>query len=378
MQPASPIPVAVFITSFHPGGTERQMTELIQRLDRSRFDVRVVCTHKEGAWLRTVESCAPVTAFPIRGFAHPTMVAQGSAFARWCRAEGIAVVQSCDLYGNIFALPLAAMGGVPVRIGSRRELNPDKTRTQIALQRHAYRCAQAVVANSRAAASQLDSEGVAPGRVRVIPNGVDLDRFRPVVRERPVTTVISVANLRREKAHECLLAAAATLAPRHPQLRYVIVGGGPRAEELQALAHTLGVADRVRFLGHREDVTELLAAADVFVLPSRSEAFPNGALEAMAAGLPVVACRVGGLIDLVEHGRTGLLVPPDDPAALAAALASLVQSPATARAFGAAARAEVAARYSYDRMVAGFEQLYVTELQAAGWPQAARMSPEAA
>jgi glycosyltransferase involved in cell wall biosynthesis len=257
-------------------------------------------------------------------------------------------------------------------------LNPDKTRTQIALQRHAYRFAHAIVANSRAAAARLHDEGIAAERVKVIANGVDLDRFRPVLRERPVTTVISVANLRREKAHECLLDAAARLAPRHPALRYTIVGDGPRADELQALAWTLGIADRVRFLGHREDVTELLADADVFVLPSRSEAFPNGALEAMAAGLPVVACRVGGLTDLVEHGRTGLLVPPDDPAALADALDALVRSPGTARTFGGAARAEVAARYSYDRMVAGFEELYVTELKAAGWPAAARLSPEAA
>src|SRR5512140_3342724 len=129
------IPVAVFLTSFSPGGTERQMTELIQRLDRSRFDVHVACFHREGAWLPRVEACAPVTEFPIGGFARPATIARAASFARWCRERGIAVLQSCALYANTFALPSAALARGPVRIGSRRELNPDKTPGHMALQR---------------------------------------------------------------------------------------------------------------------------------------------------------------------------------------------------------------------------------------------------
>lgn len=377
MKPAPQIPVAVFLTGFHPGGTERQMTELIQRLDRSRFDVHVACFQREGAWLPRVEACAPVTAFPIRGFARPATLAQAARFARWCRTHRIALLQTCDLYANTFALPAAALAGVPVRIGSRRELNPDKSAGQIALQRHAYRCAHAIVANSRAAARQLESEGVAADRVRVIPNGVDADRFgqRPI--GLAVTTILTVANLRSEKAHEVLLAAAAQLR-RYSYLRYVIAGDGPRATELRALAERLGVAAQVRFLGHREDVPALLADADAFVLPSRSEAFPNGAIEAMAAGLPVIASRVGGLLDLIDDGRTGLLVPPDDPGALAAALESLILSPARAAMLGAAARSDVTRRYSFGRMVGGFEDLYLAQLHTAGVPAGPRVSSRAA
>jgi glycosyltransferase involved in cell wall biosynthesis len=360
---APQIPVAVFITSFHPGGTERQMTELIQRLDRTRFDVRVACFHKEGAWLPRVEACAPVTAFPIKGFARPGTLAQAAAFARWCRAQRIAVVQTCDLYANTFALPAAALGGVPVRIGSRRELNPDKSAGQIALQRHAYRCAHTVVANSRAAARQLEAEGLATARIEVIPNGVTVERFAPRAATGRVATVLTVANLRPEKAHEVLLDAAARLAPVHPGLRYLIAGDGPRLSELRDLAHRLGVADRVEFLGHREDVPALLAAADAFVLPSRSEAFPNGAIEAMAAGLPVIASAAGGLLDLIESGKTGLLVPPDDAGALADAIDSLVLSPARAAALGSAAREDVTRRYSFERMVRSFEDLYLSKLE---------------
>ena len=193
------------------------MTELIQRLDRNLFDVHVACFQHEGAWLPRVEACATVTAFPIRGFARPATLARAASFARWCRARRIAVLQTCDLYANTFALPAAALAGVPVRIGSRRELNPDKTRGQIALQRQAYRCAHGVVANSRAAARQLEAEGLPADRVRIIPNGVSLDRFaaRPMG-ARAITTILTVANLRPEKAHDVLLAAAAQLLPRHP------------------------------------------------------------------------------------------------------------------------------------------------------------------
>jgi glycosyltransferase involved in cell wall biosynthesis len=379
VKPAPQIPVAVFLTGFHPGGTERQMTELIRRLDRERFDVRVACFQHEGAWLPQVEACAPVTAFPIRGFARPGTLARAAEFARWCRGHRIAILQTCDFYANTFALPAAALAGVPVRIGSRRELNPDKSARQIALQRQAYRCAHAVVANSRAAERQLQSEGIPRDRIRIIPNGVSADRFSPPMPSgRPVTTVLTVANLRAEKAHEVLLAAAAHLRSRHPHLHFVIAGDGPRAAELRTLAATLGVETQVTFLGHREDVPALLAAADVFVLPSRSEAFPNGAVEAMAAGVPVIASRVGGLVDLVDDGRTGLLVTPDDPAALAAALESLVLSPARAAALGASAREEVSRRYSFDRMVRGFEDLYLSHLQTAGVPVSPRISPRAA
>jgi glycosyltransferase involved in cell wall biosynthesis len=358
----------MFLTSFHPGGTERQMTELIQRIDRDRFDVHVACFHKEGAWLERVEACAPVTAFPIHGFARPATLARAAAFARWCRLQRIAIVQTCDLYANSFALPASALAGVAVRLGSRRELNPDKSAAQIALQRHAYRCAHGVIANSNAAASVLETEGIPRQRIHVIANGVSLERFSQRSAQRSVNTIITVANLRQEKAHEVLLAAAARLAPRYPNLQVLIVGDGPRAAELRALATTLGVGTQVSFLGHREDIPALLAQADAYVLPSRSEAFPNGAIEAMAAGLPVVASRVGGLLDLIDDGRTGLLVKPDDPSALADALESLVLSPAHAAKLGASAREEVTRRYAFDRMVRAFEDLYLSQLGTAGAP----------
>jgi glycosyltransferase involved in cell wall biosynthesis len=358
------IPVAVFMTRFEPGGTERQMTELIRRLDSERFRVHVVCFHREGAWLpRVVERAASIVEFPIHGFARAATVRQFLSFARWCRRERIAVVQTCDLYTNIFGLPGAALAGVPVRIGSRRELNPDKSAWQIRMQRQAYRCATKVVANSPAAAQILEHEGLAPTSIALIANGLDLAAFPGRNAPQRIRTIVTVANLRPEKSHETLIAAASMLVGVYPALKFQIVGDGPRRRALEELAAARGLSAHLEFLGHRDDVPAVLASADAFVLPSRSEAFPNSAIEAMAAELPVVASAVGGLLDLIDHGRTGLLVPPTDPEALAAALRSLIEDPARAAAIGAAARADVRQRYSFDRMIASFEDLYVPGLQ---------------
>jgi glycosyltransferase involved in cell wall biosynthesis len=366
------IPVAVFLTRFEPGGTERQMTELIRRLDPARFTVHVACFEKAGAWLpRVEERAASVVEFPINGFAKPSTWRRMTAFARWCRRERIAVVQTCDLYANIFGLPGAALAGVPVRIGSRRELNPDKSPGQIRLQRHAYRCATKVVANSPAATAMLVEEGLATGSIAVIPNGLAPEAYADRKLDGRVRRFITVANLRREKSHETLIAAAEMLARDYPDLRFQLVGGGPRRAELEAFAAARGVASQIEFLGHREDVPALLAEADAFVLPSRSEAFPNGAIEAMAAGLPVVASAVGGLLDLIDDGRTGRLVPPGDPEALAAAMRRLIEQPAEAEAMGRAARAVALTQYSFERMVGGFETLYLSGLRERARARAA-------
>jgi len=363
------VPVAIFLTSFDAGGTERQMTELIRRLDTDRYLVHAVCSRHEGQCLpRVRERAASVVCFPVHGFGRPSTAAAIVRFARWCRREGIAVVQTCDFYANVFGLPGARLAGVPVRIGSRRELNPDKSDRQIALQRMAYRCATHVVANSPSAVEILRQEQVHTPQVAMIPNGIDLRAHRVSRTGGPVRRVITVANLRPEKNHETLFAAAALLAPSCPDLRYQVVGDGARRAELEALARARAIDHLVEFLGHRDDVPALLAAADLFVLPSRSEAFPNGAIEAMAAGLPVVASDVGGLRDLVDPGRTGILVPPADPDALAGAMRSLVADPARAAAMGTAARDDIESRFSFERMVREFDSLYQSALHARqGW-----------
>jgi glycosyltransferase involved in cell wall biosynthesis len=208
---------------------------------------------------------------------------------------------------------------------------------------------------------------VAPERIRVIWSAVDPEALRPsatreVLRaqlgagpEMPVLLV--AANLVRRKGVDVLLAAVAALAPRSRSTLWV-AGDGPERAELESAAARLGIAERVRFLGRRSDVPDLLEACDVFVLPARQEGLGVAALEAMARGRPVVASAVGGLAEIVIPERTGLLVPPDDAAALAAALDRLLADPGLARRLGAAGAARVAEHFLAEQMVSAYEALY--------------------
>lgn len=354
------------MSSFAPGGTERQMIELIRRLDRRRWDVHVACLRSGGAWTSRVAEAAPVTQFPLKSFRHPDTLAQMHAFGHWCRERGILVLQTTDLPSNIFGLAAAAFAQVPVRIGSRRDVTPGRSVPETACQRAAYACAHRIVANCRAAAHQLETERVPSRKIRVIYNGVDRQRAAPVARCAPLRRLVTVANLRPEKGHDVLLGAATDVLDFFPDATLELVGDGSQRARLEAAAAALGIGNSIAFSGHCDDVTARLDAADIFVLPSRSEAFPNALLEAMTAGLPIVASRVGGVLEVVRDGETGLLVPPDDPGALGAAIRRLIADPALAGRLGAAARADVTARYSFNRMVAAFDSLYLTELSRRG------------
>jgi L-malate glycosyltransferase len=362
-----PIPIVSVMTSFDPGGTERQMIELARRLDPARWTVHVACFHTRGAWFsRVKEVAASIAVFPVTSFQSPEALKHLWAFARWCRAQKIAVVHTTELYSNIFGLPGAALAGVPVRIGNRREINPDKSAAQIALQRAAYGAAHKIVANSRAAADRLRAERVPARKITVIPNGLDFGTVKPHSRRARLRKVIVVANLRPEKGHDVLLDAAVEVLRRFPDAHIECVGSGPLLESLIARADARAMLHAVTFLGQRDDVPARLADADLFVLPSRSEAFPNAVLEAMAAGLPIVASGVGGILELIDDDRTGLLVPAGEPQPLADRICRLMADPALAARLGDAAREETRARYAFDRMVAAFERLYLSELTRRG------------
>lgn len=371
--------VVLLLTSFDVGGTERQMVELAKRLDQSRFRAHLACFHQRGRLLDEIPERIPVRAFPVKGFANPRAIVQLGAFATWCRSIGADIVHTCDLYGNIFGLPGAALAGVPVRIGNRREiLTGDKSRAQLTGQRLAYRAAHAVVANSSAARDQLEVEGVPAERIRLIANGLDPATFTPPAPRAAGKRIVMVANLRAEKGHDTLLAAAPRILERHPDATFTFVGEGPRREPLEVLVRALGIGSRVRFAGECRDVAPVLREHDLFVLPSRSEAFPNALIEAMATALPVVATRVGGIPEVVRDGVNGRLVPPDDAAALSAAVISLFDDPAQAAALGQAARLDVERHYTIDRMVERFEQLYLAEIETHVWNRGNRRHSRAA
>ena len=359
MTSAAPIPIGFLFSSFAPGGTERQMSELVRRLDPARWQVHVGCFRAEGAWLDRVREVAPVTDFHIRSLRRAETIGRARAFARWCRENNIAVLHTADCPSNIFGQPAAAFARVPVRIANRRDVNPGRAAHELVAQRIGYAFAHRVVANCGAAADRLRLERVPSRKISVVPNGLDFEAYAPLEPRALVRRVATVANLRREKGHDVLLEAAAIVVRQFPDARFDIVGAGPELAALRARAEALGLGAVVSFLGHSEDVPARLAAADLFVLPSRSEAFPNALLEAMAIGLPAIASSVGGIPEVIGHQRSGMLVPPDDPVALACEISRLMADPARAAQIGAAARAQ-ARDFSFASMVAAFERVYLT------------------
>ncbi len=226
----------------------------------------------------------------------------------------------------------------------------------------ALRGAAAVVGVSGAVTRRL--AGIVPAeRLHTVPNGVTgLERVAPgeLSPGRPV--VLSVANLYTSKGHATVLDALARLAPTHADIVYAVVGDGPQRGHLESRARELGLSARVLFLGWiaHDQVLALMARADAFVLPSAPEGFGLVYAEAMAQGTPVVACRGEGPDDFVVDGESGLLVAPGDAEAVAAAIARLLDDPATAARLAAAGRAAVAAltwRRNAERQLAIYEQV---------------------
>jgi glycosyltransferase involved in cell wall biosynthesis len=229
------------------------------------------------------------------------------------------------------------------------------------------------VAISEAVARCLTAAGVREEIIRVVPSAVEPDRIHPqnprqVVRQslgaEPDTACLLVAAaLVQRKGIDVLLDALARLAQDDLFPTLWIAGEGPQRGALEQLARQRGVDSQVCFLGHRDDVADLLSACDIFVLPSRHEGLGVAALEAMALARPVVATHVGGLGEAVLDQRTGLLVPPDDAPALQAALARLLREPELRERLGAAGPARIAQRYHAEAMVEAYERLYFEVLE---------------
>ncbi|HYC93502.1 MAG TPA: glycosyltransferase [Thermoanaerobaculia bacterium] len=281
------------------------------------------------------------------------------------REHRIELIHAHLTYSSIWSAIASRLTGVPA-IASLH-VSPRATRTlkDSALHRVATdlrdrlmrailnRWSRLVVMVSGALRDDYLARGLRAAKIRVVHNGIELDRFRrPREESRArlereldipsgVPIVATVAVLRPKKGIEVLLEAA----PKVRNALFVIIGDGPLREEWTRLAASLGVADRVRWAGYRKDVDALLAGCDLFVHPSLDDAFPTVLLEAMAAGLPIVASRVGGIPEIVTPGVTGELVPPGDAPALAAAINALLGSADTMRLMRAAAESH-ASRFS--------------------------------
>jgi glycosyltransferase involved in cell wall biosynthesis len=361
--------VCLFCWCFGHGGTEHQFSEIVTRLDREKYNLTVACLRKDGVFYEQVRDAGlRVLEFPQRGSL--TVTARSAwEWIRFVQREKIELVHTFDFYTNVFGAPLARLAGVPLVLTSRRDLGDMWSWKQQMMLRRAFHWSNCVITNSHAARSGLiEHENIPASRVRVVRNGVDLARYSPnghgpqkrreLGYSNDSFVVGTIANLRAEKGHKTLLEAAARVVKQVPQARFFIVGTGEMEDELKAIVREKGLTDYVAFLGKRADVAELLGAVDVVALPSSSESMPNVVLEAMSAGRVVVASEMGGCKELIEAGRTGQMVPPKDPRALADAIVELFQKPTLREEMGRAARKRVESEFDIRVAVRRLEAVY--------------------
>jgi starch synthase (maltosyl-transferring) len=363
--PETPVPVALVITDLDIGGAERMLVALATRLDRRRWRPSVICLDHEGRLagsLRVaglVVDCLGVRPRqPLRALA---------LLVRSLRRQAPRLVQSFLFHANVAARLAAPWAGAPWVLGGLRVAEHQKRWHQM-LDRLTARLSAGSVCVSRGVERfSREVVGLPSERLTVIPNGVDLARFdevEPLPRAAlgippGADLALAIGRLDVQKGVADLLDAAEWVIARRPDWHLVLAGDGPERPRLLArIAAQRALTERIHWLGRRDDVPALLAAADVLVLASHWEGMPNVVLEAMAARRPVVATAVEGSEDLVTPGRTGWLVPPRDPTALGQALLEAALDPERRRRYGAAGRTRVETEFSVERMVMAYERLW--------------------
>ena len=289
----------------------------------------------------------------------PNTAFQIARMAMLIRKEKVRIVHAHDFYSNVIGVAAASVTGAR-SIASRRDLAHWLGGTQKSALRLTCRLADAVVANAAAVAEQTARElDVAKDKMHVVLNGIDVARFDLEAYRLPEPLLPAAqVSLRRvamvgsmhlpDKGHGDLLEAAAIAKARGISAQYLLVSDGALRPALEEQARALGLDGDVVFLGRRDDVASVLVRSDIVVHPSWSEGFPNAVLEAMCAARPVVATRVGGIPEVMTDGVHGLLVEPRRPAALAAALETLITNPLDGHIMGARGRRHVEEMFSLD------------------------------
>jgi glycosyltransferase involved in cell wall biosynthesis len=370
-EPAEP-PTVLLLANFAElvGGGEESLLGLAACLDRRRLRVVGAVTAEGGVAGRLRTLGVPVSVVPLPPVRPWTLPAMGLAWWRLRRLlvrERVALVHTHGSRSALYAGLAVRRLGIPL-VWHVRIDEPDPRLDPLLV-----RLASAIVANSAATGVRLSALPAAAGKVTIVPNGVDLARFSPsppapelrrgLGLDATLPLVGFFGRLEHGKGVDVLLDAAARVHAKLPT-SFLFAGEGPLRERLAARAAAEGLP--VRFVGRRDDVPELMRLCAVVVLPSRREAFGRVLIEAMATGVPVVATTVGGIPEVCTDGVTGLLVPPEDPDALAVAIALTLTDQAATDARVAAAAADVRARFDLTAHAAAVHAVYARTLGVQG------------
>jgi glycosyltransferase involved in cell wall biosynthesis len=359
------------------GGTELNALRSARLLRARGASVALYHLQATGPLLERFRESGIVTHhIPISGLATPGALSAVRELSMALRRAQVHVLHAHDVYSNLVAVVAARLVSVPLVIASRRWLTTVPRPGLLRANRHvSYRLAHRVLANSPRIARYLTChDGVPEAKVVVVPNFVDDDALEPLPESARLLgrrrlripdgrlLVGCLARLSPEKDHALLIDGFALIA-EHLNLHLAIVGDGPERPALERRVAEAGLGERVTFAGAVAHEIRAQSLFDIAVLTSRDEAFPNSIVEAMAAGLPVVATDVGGVSDAVTDGETGLLVKRRTAADVAAALTLLANEPHLRRALGERGRLEASRRFSASATIALLEDLYSAGLR---------------
>jgi glycosyltransferase involved in cell wall biosynthesis len=365
--------VLQLIPTLDRSGAEKQMVMLAKGLPRDGFHVEVAALTRSGP----LEADLAAAGIPITVIGKPLKLDPIALYrlARFLKAGAFDVVQSWLFAANAYGRVAARLAGTPVMVVTEMAVDQWKGRFERMVDRRLATWCDRLVGNSHAVVDFYRNLGVPDDRLAMIysgigdeePPGVDPGAVRAELGFAPgAPLVLFAGRLAEQKRVDDLLKALDLLQHVQPDVRTIIAGDGPLRERLEETAHAYHLDDRVRFVGHRDDVPRLLAAADILVLPSAYEGLPNVVLEAMRFRKPVVATAAPGTTEVVIDGETGVLIPIGEVILLTRAIRDLVRDPARARRLGEAGRARVETQFAADVMVDHFAGLYEDLARAKG------------
>jgi glycosyltransferase involved in cell wall biosynthesis len=366
-----PHSILYFTNSTLWGGVEEHICGVLQNLSRDLFRARLVCSpQNHDRFLAGCPKDIEVTPIVLDS---PRHIAGATRLARLIKQEKFEIVHSHMFWSSLFASPIAFACRVPVVVETLHGSEAWRTgwKGKCNLDSFTTRFVSKYFAVSGSDARYLTSKKRVPAeKIVTIHNGIDLSRFsasrntRQAIRnslgfkeEDPV--LIMVARFHPGKGHSVILAAMHQLLNLYPNLRLICLGEGDGETEIRSLCNEFGLTTNVRLAGYQPNVAEWLSAADINVLPSFYEGFPLTVLEAMAAGLPSVTSRVGGIPEAIEDGVSGLLVPPGSPEKFADALSYLLSHVEARERMGEAARHRASQSFGIQRQVRNMESTYL-------------------
>jgi len=353
------------------GGAERQIFELARRLSKNKYSVTIASLECEGqAPQKTIEShdCRFV-AFPVKRIYGLSGLLGGFRFIKFLKKEKVDILITYHFSSDIWGAITAKIAGVPAIISNRRDMGFWRGQRHIQAYKMINRFVSKIVVNAQAIKSLfMKEEGIDERKLWVINNGIDLEgeenrsqdtqlRENLNIKEED-TVIIHIANITPVKGHDFLLKAFKVILKENSNVKLLIVGADEMNGSVENLVEQLKIGDSVFCLGVRKDISQLLYISDICVLPSLSEGMSNSIMEYMAAGKPVIATRVGGSPELVEHGVNGLLVEKANEAELADAILELVQDPNKCVEMGKQGYRKIAKGFSMKKMVQSYERLF--------------------